>query len=147
MAEIYKPLYLRDFPLIFTDCTSAEIIKYASNAFLATKISFINEISHLCEKVKGDVKEVSRGMGLDGRIGSKFLHSGPGFGGSCFPKDTLALTKFGAEFGAPQKIVEAVIKANENVKKRMVDKIFSVCGGDLTNHTISIFGITFKPNT
>ena len=126
MREVYKPLYLRDFPIVFTDPNSAELTKYASNAFLATKISFINEISLLCEKVGADVKEIAKGMGLDGRIGGKFLRAGPGYGGSCFPKDTLAFTSLGRKFSAPQSIVEAVIIANENTKKRMISKIENV---------------------
>ncbi|MEM9754977.1 MAG: UDP-glucose/GDP-mannose dehydrogenase family protein, partial [Pseudomonadota bacterium] len=120
MADIYRPLYLRDFPIVSTDLESAEMIKYAANAFLATKITFINEIAALCERVGADVKEVSKGMGLDGRIGNKFLHAGPGYGGSCFPKDTSALARIGQEFAAPQNIVETVIRVNDGVKSRMV---------------------------
>ncbi|MDP2780305.1 UDP-glucose/GDP-mannose dehydrogenase family protein, partial [Devosia sp.] len=123
MAEIYRPLYLRDFPIVTTDLESAEMIKYAANAFLATKISFINEIAALCERTGADVKQVARGMGLDGRIGNKFLHAGPGYGGSCFPKDTLALARIGQEHGVPMRITEAVIDVNEGVKRRMIDKL------------------------
>ena len=117
MAEIYRPLYLRDFPILTTDLESAEMIKYAANAFLATKITFINEIAGLCERVGGDVKEVARGIGLDGRIGNKFLHAGPGYGGSCFPKDTAALARIGQEHAHPMQITETVIRVNDEVKK------------------------------
>src|SRR5210317_1468460 len=121
MAEIYRPLYLRDFPIVTTDLESAEMIKYAANAFLATKITFINEIAALCEKVGADVKAVSKGMGMDGRIGNKFLHAGPGYGGSCFPKDTQALARIGQDFAAPQHIVETVIRVNDAIKLRMIE--------------------------
>ncbi len=147
MREVYKPLYLRDFPIIFTDPESAEIIKYASNAFLATKITFINEIASLCEKAGGDIKEVAKGMGLDARIGSKFLHAGPGYGGSCLPKDTKALAKIGDIFGAPQKITETVIKVNNDIKLRMFDKIRKSAGETLDEKIICILGVTFKPET
>ena len=120
MSEIYKPLYLRDFPIIYTDPESAEMIKYSSNAFLATKISFINEVATLCEKTGADVKEVAKGMGLDKRIGDKFLHAGPGYGGSCFPKDTFAFTKTGRDFNAPLSIIETVVQVNAKIKLRMV---------------------------
>ncbi len=147
MAEIYRPLYLRDFPIMVTDLESAEMIKYAANAFLATKITFINEIASLCERVGADVKAVSRGMGLDGRIGNKFLHAGPGYGGSCFPKDTRALARIGQEHGCPVQLVEAVIKVNDEIKRRMIDKILDVCGGSVNGRTIVVLGVTFKPNT
>ncbi|SMX32832.1 UDP-glucose dehydrogenase family protein [Maliponia aquimaris] len=147
MAEIYRPLYLRDFPIISTDLESAEMIKYAANAFLATKITFINEIAALCEKTGADVKQVSRGMGLDGRIGNKFLHAGPGYGGSCFPKDTKALARIGQDFAAPVSIVETVIKVNEEVKRRMIDKLADLCGGSFNGRTVAVLGVTFKPNT
>ncbi len=147
MADIYRPLYLRDFPIVFTDLESAEMIKYAANAFLATKITFINEIAALCERTGADVKAVSKGMGLDGRIGSKFLHAGPGYGGSCFPKDTRALARIGQEHGMPMQITEAVIKVNEEVKRRMVEKILDLCGGSVNGKAIAILGVTFKPNT
>lgn len=147
MGEIYRSLYLRDFPIVYTDLESAELIKYAANAFLATKISFINEIAALCEKVGADVKSVAKGMGLDGRIGNKFLHAGPGYGGSCFPKDTSALTRIGQEYGAPQRIVESVIAVNELTKRRMVDKVTDLCGGSIKGKTIAILGVTFKPET
>ncbi len=147
MEEIYRPLFLRDFPIITTDLESAEMIKYAANAFLATKITFINEIAALCEKVGADVKEVSKGIGYDGRIGNKFLHAGPGYGGSCFPKDTSALARIGQENGMSLEITEAVIAVNENVKKRMIDKIVDLCGGSVNGKTIAVLGVTFKPNT
>ncbi len=123
MSDIYRPLFLREFPVVFTGLESAEMIKYAANAFLATKITFINEIAALCEKVGADIKDVSKGMGLDGRIGNKFLHAGPGYGGSCFPKDTKALARIGQEHAVPMQITETVIKVNEEVKRRMIDKI------------------------
>ena len=147
MSDIYRPLYLRDFPIVTTDLESAEMIKYAANAFLATKITFINEIAALCEKVGADVKQVSRGMGMDGRIGNKFLHAGPGYGGSCFPKDTKALARIGQEHAMPMQITEAVIKVNEEVKRRMIDKLRDLCGGSFNGKTIAVLGVTFKPNT
>ena len=147
MEEIYRPLYLRDFPIVSTDLESAEMIKYAANAFLATKITFINEIAALCERVGADVKEVSRGMGLDGRIGNKFLHAGPGYGGSCFPKDTSALARIGQEHAMPQNIVETVIRVNEAVKVRMIEKLRDLCDGVFNDKIIAILGVTFKPNT
>ena len=147
MAEIYRPLYLRDFPIVTTDLESAEMIKYAANAFLATKITFINEIAALCEKVGADVKEVSKGMGLDGRIGNKFLHAGPGYGGSCFPKDTQALARIGQDFAAPQQIVETVIRVNDAVKLRMIEKLRDLCDGSFNGNKIAVLGVTFKPNT
>lgn len=147
MAEIYRPLFLRDLPIIYTDLESAEMIKYASNAFLATKVSFINEIAALCERVGADVKSVAKGMGFDGRIGNKFLHAGAGYGGSCFPKDTQALVRTANEVGAPLSIVEAVIVANERTKHRMIDKISALCGGSVGGLTIAVLGVTFKPNT
>ena len=147
MGDIYRPLFLRDFPIVYTDLESAEMIKYAANAFLATKITFINEIAALCERVGADVKAVSRGMGLDGRIGAKFLHAGPGYGGSCFPKDTQALARIGQEHGVPQRITEAVISINDAVKRRMIDKVMDLCGGTVNGKVISVLGVTFKPNT
>lgn len=147
MEEIYRPLFLRDFPIVTTDLESAEMIKYAANAFLAVKITFINEIAALCEKVGADVKQVSKGMGLDGRIGNKFLHAGPGYGGSCFPKDTKALARIGQEFASPMSIVETVIKVNEDVKRRMIDKLLDLCGGTFNGKTVAVLGVTFKPNT
>ncbi|MDQ2094050.1 UDP-glucose dehydrogenase family protein [Rhodalgimonas zhirmunskyi] len=147
MADIYRPLYLRDFPILTTDLESAEMIKYAANAFLATKITFINEIAALCERVGADIKKVSHGMGLDGRIGNKFLHAGPGYGGSCFPKDTKALARIGQEHAMPMQITEAVIKVNEEVKRRMIDKLLDLCDGTFNGKTVGILGVTFKPNT
>lgn len=147
MAEIYKPLFLRDFPIVYTSLESAEMIKYAANAFLATKISFINEMAALCEKVGADVKDVAKGMGLDGRIGKKFLHAGPGYGGSCFPKDTKALARIGQEYAVPQEIVETVIKVNHAVKQRMVEKVLDVCDQSVNGKSIAVLGVTFKPET
>ncbi len=147
MADIYRPLFLRDFPVVYTDLESAEMIKYAANAFLAVKITFINEIAALCEKVGADVKSVSRGIGLDGRIGNKFLHAGPGYGGSCFPKDTKALARIGQEHAVPMQITETVIKVNEEIKRRMVDKITDLCGGEVQGKIVAVLGVTFKPNT
>lgn len=147
MAEIYRPLYLRDFPIVTTDLESAEMIKYAANAFLAAKITFINEIAALCEKVGADVKQVSKGMGMDNRIGNKFLHAGPGYGGSCFPKDTKALARIGQEHAVPMQITEAVIKVNEEVKRRMIEKLRDLCDGSFNGKTIAVLGVTFKPNT
>ncbi|MGY3438684.1 MULTISPECIES: UDP-glucose dehydrogenase family protein [unclassified Marinovum] len=147
MEDVYRPLFLRDFPIVTTDLESAEMIKYAANAFLATKITFINEIAALCEKVGADVKQVSKGMGLDGRIGNKFLHAGPGYGGSCFPKDTKALARIGQEHASPMQITEAVIQINEEVKRRMVEKLRDLCDGSFNGKTIAVLGVTFKPNT
>ena len=147
MGGVYRPLYLRDFPIVYTDLESAEMIKYAANAFLATKISFINEMAALCEKVGADVKAVAKGIGLDGRIGNKFLHAGAGFGGSCLPKDTRALTRIARDHGVPQQIVESVIAVNETTKRRMVDKIVDLCGGSADGKVIAVLGVTFKPET
>jgi UDPglucose 6-dehydrogenase len=146
VREIYRPLYLNETPILFTSPESSELIKYAANAFLATKITFINEMADLCEKVGADVQDVARGIGLDGRIGSKFLHAGPGFGGSCFPKDTLALVRTAQENGAPVKIVEAVVSVNEARKIAMADKIERAFGG-VKDRTVAVLGLTFKPNT
>ncbi|MEL7131003.1 MAG: UDP-glucose/GDP-mannose dehydrogenase family protein [Pseudomonadota bacterium] len=147
MEDIYRPLYLRDFPIVTTDLESAEMIKYAANAFLATKITFINEIAALCERTGADIKQVSKGMGLDGRIGNKFLHAGPGYGGSCFPKDTKALARIGQDYAVPMQITETVIKVNEEVRRRMIDKILDLCDGKLAGKTVAVLGVTFKPNT
>jgi UDPglucose 6-dehydrogenase len=147
MSDIYRPLYLRDFPIMVTSLESAEMIKYAANAFLATKITFINEIAALCERVGADVKQVSKGMGLDGRIGNKFLHAGPGYGGSCFPKDTAALTRIGQDHASPMRIVETVMQVNDGVKARMVEKLRDLCGGGFNGRTVAVLGVTFKPNT
>jgi UDPglucose 6-dehydrogenase len=147
MRQLYRPLYLIETPMLFTDIETAELIKYAANAFLATKITFINEIADLCERVGGDVQDVAKGIGLDGRIGRKFLHAGPGFGGSCFPKDCRALVRTAHEAEAPLSIIETVVQANEARKRRMADKIIAACGGTLAGKTIAVLGLTFKPNT
>jgi len=147
MADIYRPLFLRDFPVVYTDLESAEMIKYGANAFLATKISFINEMAMLCEKTGADIKAVAKGMGLDGRIGNKFLHAGPGYGGSCFPKDTQALARIGQEHASPMRITETVIAVNEDMKRRMIGKVMDLCGGSVNGKTILVLGVTFKPNT
>src|SRR6201996_7215782 len=146
LREIYRPLYLNETPILFTSRESSELIKYAANAFLATKITFINEMANICEKVGADVQDVARGMGLDGRIGNKFLHAGPGFGGSCFPKDTLALLKTSQEVGAPTRIVEAVVAVNDHRKTAMAEKIEDAFG-NVSGKTIAVLGLTFKPNT
>jgi UDPglucose 6-dehydrogenase len=147
MTELYRPLYLNRAPILFTDRRTAELIKYAANAFLATKITFINEIADLAEKVGADVQEIARGIGLDNRIGSKFLHAGPGFGGSCFPKDTVALLKTGQDNGAPLRIIEAVAAVNDQRKRAMARKVASALGGELRGKTVALLGLTFKPNT
>ena len=147
LRELYRPLNLIETPIVATDLESAELIKYASNAFLATKISFINEMSVLCEAVGADVHAIAKGMGLDGRIGRKFLHAGPGFGGSCFPKDTKALVRIAQENGVSSRIVEAVMEVNEAQKARMISKIRKALGGDLAGKVISVIGLTFKPET
>jgi UDPglucose 6-dehydrogenase len=147
MAELYRPLYINETPMVFTGRRTAELIKYASNAFLATKITFINEMAELCEKVGANVQEVARGMGLDGRIGSKFLHAGPGFGGSCFPKDASALVAIGQRYGAPIRIVETVISVNSARKSAMVQKIVAACGGSVRGKRLAVLGLAFKPNT
>mgnify|MGYP001058701489 CR=1 FL=1 len=147
LRHIYRPLNLRETPILATDLETAEIIKYAANAFLATKITFINEIADLCEKTGGDVQEVANGIGLDSRIGKNFLHAGPGYGGSCFPKDTKALARTGQEAGAPQSIVETVIQVNDDRKAAMADRVIAACGGSVTGKKIAVLGITFKPNT
>ncbi|HEY5305574.1 MAG TPA: UDP-glucose/GDP-mannose dehydrogenase family protein, partial [Pseudolabrys sp.] len=147
MTELYRPLYLNRSPIMFTDRRTAELIKYAANAFLATKITFINEIADLAEKVGADVQEVARGIGLDNRIGSKFLHAGPGFGGSCFPKDTVALLKTGLDHDTPLRIVEAVVSVNDARKRAMARKVANALGGELRGKTIAVLGLTFKPNT
>ena len=147
MADIYRPLYLRDFPILTTDLESAEMIKYAANAFLATKITFINEIAGLCERTGANVKEVARGIGFDGRIGNKFLHAGPGYGGSCFPKDTAALARIGQDHAYPMRITETVIRVNDEIKQRMVEKLRDACDDSFNGKTIAVLGVTFKPNT
>ena len=147
LSELYRPINLIEAPIMFTELESAELIKYASNAFLATKISFINEISQLCEAVGADVQAVAKGMGMDGRIGRKFLHAGPGYGGSCFPKDTLALIRIAQEHGVSSRIVETVVEVNAAQKARMVQKIRAAIGGSEAGKTIAVLGLTFKPET
>jgi UDPglucose 6-dehydrogenase len=147
LRELYRPLYLLETPIVFTTLETAEMIKYAANTFLATKITFINEIADLCERVGADVQDVARGIGLDGRIGRKFLHAGPGYGGSCFPKDTLALVQTAKEVGSPIRIVETVVSVNEGRRMRMAEKIIDACEGDIAGKTVAILGLTFKPNT
>ena len=147
MRELYRPLNLNETPILFTNRATSELVKYAANAFLATKITFINEMADLCELLGANVQEVARGIGLDRRIGSKFLHAGPGYGGSCFPKDTLALVRTAESVGAPSKIVEAVVDINARRKKKMAERIIKACGGSVDGKTIAILGLTFKPNT
>ncbi len=147
LREVYRPLYLNETPMVVTTPETSELIKYASNAFLATKITFINEIANLCEATGGNVQHVSKAMGLDGRIGSKFLHAGPGYGGSCFPKDTLALTQTGRLMNAPQTIVESVVKANADRQLQMADRVIAACGGNVEGLKIGVLGVAFKPNT
>jgi len=147
LQAIYRPLYLNETPIVFTSLETAEVTKYAANAFLATKITFINEIANLCEKVGGDVQDVARAIGLDGRIGSKFLHAGPGYGGSCFPKDTEALLRIGEQFGAPQRIVESVVKVNEERRRDMARRVIAACGGSVRSKRIAVLGVSFKPGT
>jgi UDPglucose 6-dehydrogenase len=147
MTEVYRPLYLNQSPLVFTSRRTSELIKYAGNAFLAMKITFINEMAYLGEKVGANVQDVARGIGLDGRIGSKFLHAGPGYGGSCFPKDTLALVKTAQDHDAPVRLVETTVAINDNRKRAMGRKVIAAAGGDVRGHKIAILGLTFKPNT
>ncbi len=147
MREVYRPLYLNQAPLLFTDRRTSELIKYAGNAFLAMKITFINEIADLCEAVGADVQQVARGIGLDNRIGSKFLHAGPGYGGSCFPKDTLALIKTAQDEGAPVRIVETVAAVNEQRKRAMARKVIQAMGGEARGKRVALLGLAFKPNT
>ena len=147
MRELYRPLSLIEAPILFTSRTSSELIKYAANTFLATKITFINEVADLCEKVGADVHHVAKGIGLDGRIGKKFLHAGPGYGGSCFPKDTLALVHTAQDVGSPLRIVEAVVDINDKRKKAMAERVVEACGGSVDGKTVAVLGVTFKPNT
>jgi UDPglucose 6-dehydrogenase len=147
MAELYRPLYLNASPLLYTDRRTAELVKYAANAFLAMKITFINEVADLCEAVGADVQEVARGIGLDNRIGTKFLHAGPGFGGSCFPKDNLALIKTGQDHAAPLRLVETVAAVNDQRRRAMARKVAAALGGQLRDKSIAVLGLTFKPNT
>jgi UDPglucose 6-dehydrogenase len=147
MRELYRPLFLIETPILFTTLETAELVKYAANSFLATKIAFINEIADLCERLDADVQEVAKGMGLDGRIGRKFLHTSPGFGGSCFPKDCLALARTGEEMESPLTIVDAVVASNDRRKRRMAQRVIAACGGSVRGKTIAVLGLTFKPNT
>src|SRR5271169_3989544 len=147
LRQLYRPLYLIETPMLFTDVATAELIKYAANAFLATKVTFINEIADLCETLGADVQDVARGIGLDGRIGRKFLHAGPGFGGSCFPKDCRALVRTAGEAGGGLAIVETVLRVNDARKARMAEKIIAACGGTVAGKTLAVLGLTFKPNT
>ena len=147
MRELYRPLFLNETPMLFTERRTSELIKYAANAFLAVKITFINEMADLCEKVGANVQDVSKGIGLDNRIGRKFLHAGPGYGGSCFPKDTLALTKTANDNGSPVRIVDTVVQVNEARKKAMAERVIAAAGGDVKGKTIGVLGLAFKPNT
>jgi UDPglucose 6-dehydrogenase len=147
MAQLYRPLSLNQAPVMFTDRRTSELTKYAANAFLATKITFINEMADLCEQAGANVQDVARGIGLDRRIGAKFLHAGPGYGGSCFPKDTLALVKTAQDFGAPMRIVETVAAVNDSRKRAMARKVLEACGGSVRGKQIAVLGLTFKPNT
>ncbi len=147
MRELYRSLFLNETPVMFTALQTAELIKYAANAFLATKITFINEIANLCELVDANVQDVARGIGLDGRIGAKFLHAGPGYGGSCFPKDTLALLRTAEDLNLPMEIVKATVAVNTQRKKDMAQKVVAACGGSLEGKTVAVLGLTFKPNT
>ena len=147
LAALYRPLALREVPMVITALETAELTKYAANAFLATKISFINEIADLCERVGADVQEVARGMGMDRRIGRTFLHAGPGYGGSCFPKDTVALMRTAQEVGTPLRIVEAAASVNDTRKGRMASRVIAACGGSVRGKTIAVLGVAFKPNT
>jgi UDPglucose 6-dehydrogenase len=147
LQQLYRPLYLNRTPILAVSRETAELIKYAANAFLATKISFINEMADLCERLGADVQDVAHGIGLDGRIGRKFLHAGPGYGGSCFPKDTLALVRTAQDAGAPSRIVEAVVTLNDARKKAMAERVVLACGGSVKGKTVAVLGLTFKPNT
>jgi UDPglucose 6-dehydrogenase len=147
LRELYRPLFLLETPILFTSLETAELIKYAANTFLATKITFINEIADLCERVNANVQDVARGIGLDGRIGRKFLHAGPGYGGSCFPKDTLALVRTARDSGAPIRIVETVVEVNDARKVQMIDKVVEAAGGSVEGKSVAVLGLTFKPNT
>ncbi|MDQ8162044.1 MAG: UDP-glucose/GDP-mannose dehydrogenase family protein [Gemmatimonadota bacterium] len=147
MQALYRPLYLMETPVVMTTLETAELTKYAANAFLATKITFINEMADLCEKVGANVQDVARGMGLDGRIGKKFLHAGPGYGGSCFPKDTIALVRTAQEYGSPARLVEAVVQVNDTRKGAMASRVIAACGGSVRGKTIGVLGVAFKPNT
>jgi len=147
MRELYRPLNLNETPILFTDRRTSELIKYAANAFLAMKITFINEMADLCEALGADVQQVARGIGLDKRIGGKFLHAGPGYGGSCFPKDTLALVRTATDAGAPVRLIETTVAINDARKKAMAGKVAAALGGDIKDKTVALLGLTFKPNT
>ena len=147
LRRLYRPLYLIEAPIVFTGIETAELIKYAGNSFLATKVTFINEMADLCERVGADIHDVARGIGLDGRIGRKFLHPGPGFGGSCFPKDTLALTRIAQDAGAPSRLVEATVAVNDARKAGMAMRVINAAGGNVRGKTVALFGLTFKPET
>ena len=147
LRRLYRPLYLIETPIVFTGIETAELTKYAANAFLAMKVTFINEMADLCEKVGADVHDVARGIGLDGRIGRKFLHPGPGYGGSCFPKDTLALVRTAQDYGAPSRLVEATVAVNDARKSSMAMRVITACGGSVRGKTIAVLGLTFKPET
>jgi len=147
MQALYRPLYLMETPIVMTTLETAELTKYAANAFLATKITFINEMADLCEKVGANVQDIARGMGLDGRIGKKFLHAGPGYGGSCFPKDTIALVRTAQEYGAPARLVETVVQVNDRRKGAMASRVLTACGGSVRGKTVGVLGVAFKPNT
>jgi UDPglucose 6-dehydrogenase len=147
MRRLYRPLFLIETPILFTSLETSELIKYAANAFLATKITFINEIADLCERLDADVHDVARGIGLDGRIGPKFLHPGPGYGGSCFPKDTLALVKTARDAASPMHIVETVVDINDRRKKALPGRVIAACDGAVDGKTVAVLGVTFKPNT
>ena len=147
LRQIYRPLYLIEAPIVFTGIETAELTKYAANAFLAMKVTFINEMADLCERVGADVHDVARGIGLDGRIGRKFLHPGPGYGGSCFPKDTLALMRTAQDYGAPSRLVETTVAVNDARKSAMAVRVIAACGGSVRGKTIAVLGLTFKPET
>jgi UDPglucose 6-dehydrogenase len=147
LRRLYRPLYLIETPIVFTGLETAELIKYAANGFLAMKITFINEMANLCESVGADVNDVARGIGLDGRIGRKFLHAGPGFGGSCFPKDTLALMRIAEEAGTPSRLIQSVVAVNDARKEKMADRVIAACGGSVTGKRIAVLGLAFKPET
>jgi UDPglucose 6-dehydrogenase len=147
MRELYRPLYLNETPILFTSRRTSELIKYAANAFLALKITYINEMADLCEAVGADVQQVARGIGLDGRIGGKFLNAGPGYGGSCFPKDTIALVRTARDAGAPIELIETTVKVNDERKKAMAGKVGAAVAADLKGKTVGVLGLTFKPNT
>jgi UDPglucose 6-dehydrogenase len=147
LRRLYRPLYLIEAPILFTGIETAELIKYAGNSFLAMKVTFINEMADLCERVGADVHDVARGIGLDGRIGRKFLHPGPGFGGSCFPKDTLALVRIAQDYGAPSRLVEATVAVNDARKAGMAARVAAACGGSVRGKTVGVLGLTFKPET